>query len=185
MPLTQIARSVGAATLLTCSVLLSNGATAQQLGQLTDARHLQLAQLEGRWDVTQSEWKSPEAPPSVDRGRATLSVVLGRHLQQRLRIDADKPFEGLGYIGYDDASGKYFSTWMDINFSGIIFTSGDWSSTDQSYTFRGDVPDGKGGLSHLRAVMHVLDRDHFSYEYYEARGGREALVIRLDYVRAN
>jgi len=31
--------------------------------------------------------------------------------------------------------------------------------------------------------MRITDSDHFVHEYYETRGGKEALVIRLQYTR--
>ena len=35
----------------------------------------------------------------------------------------------------------------------------------------------------LREVMHLIDADHFTYDYYEARDGKEALAVRLEYSR--
>lgn len=144
--------------------------------------------LAGQWTVRQSMWTDPAKPPAVDNGSAAFTAVLGgRHLRQDLRVDsAGKPFEGLGYIGYDNATGKYDSLWMDVNFTGMIMAHGDYDAVKRTYTFTGAVPDPAlgGAMSPLREVMQVRDADHFVYEYYERHGGREALVIRLEYTRA-
>jgi hypothetical protein len=146
-----------------------------------------LAALAGRWSVRQSMWTEPSAPPVVDRGRATFTAVLGgRHLRQELQIDAAaKPFQGLGYLGYDDAASRYDSLWMDVNFNGTIMAHGSYDAGSRTYTFRGDVPDPAhaGSTLPLREVLRVTDADHFTFEYYERHAGAERLAVRLEYAR--
>ena len=68
-------------------------------------------------------------------------VLGGRHLRQDLWIDsADKPFEALGYIGYDNLAGRYYSSWRDINFTGVIMAQGDYDAASRTYTFLGTLP---------------------------------------------
>lgn len=152
-----------------------------------DAEHAALAKLAGHWSVKQSYWTSPEKPPAVDQGEADLAMVLdGRHLRQTLHIAAkDKPFEGLGYIGYDTAAKTFFSTWMDVNFTGFIVAKGGYDEAAGRYTFVGATPDfdHPGATIPLREVMTVVDGDHFTYDYYETREGREARAVRLEYTR--
>ena len=151
-----------------------------------DAQHAQLARLAGHWAVRQSMWTDPKAPPVVDHGTAAYAMVLGgRHLRQQLRIASSKPFEGLGYIGYDDAAGKYYSSWMDTNFSGIILARGAYDAASRSYSFAGEMASKDGTPVPVREVMRIADNDHFVYEYYETRSGTEALAIRLEYARVD
>ncbi|QNN46552.1 DUF1579 family protein [Thermomonas brevis] len=145
-----------------------------------------LDMLIGHWEVKQTLWTAPGQPPAVDAGRATFAPVLGgRHLRQELHIDAATPFDGLGYLGYDGASGRYESLWMDVNFDGAIVARGGFDAETSSYTFLGRVPDPAhpGGTSPLREVVRLVDTDHFSHEYYERRDGRETLAVRLEYTR--
>jgi hypothetical protein len=149
-------------------------------------QHRQLAQLAGAWNVTQSLWMGDDPQPTIDTGIATYTAVLGgRHLRQDLHIDsADKTFDALGYIGYDNASGKYFSTWMDVNFTGLILAYGDYDAARRAYSFTGTLParPGDAGVP-MRAELRVEDADHFTYDFYERRGDVEALAVRLQYVR--
>ncbi|KRE96791.1 hypothetical protein ASG87_15835 [Frateuria sp. Soil773] len=151
-------------------------------------QHRQLGRLAGHWNVRQSLWTDPARPPAVDQGHAVFAMVLGgRHLRQELRIDsAGKPFEGLGYIGYDNASGKYDVLWMDVNFTGLVQAQGGYDAATQTYTFLGAVPDPakSGATTPLRQVVHIQDADHFTSEYYERHGGREMLAVKLEYTRA-
>jgi hypothetical protein len=152
-----------------------------------DAEHAMLARLSGHWSVKQSLWATPGAPPAVDPGDADFSMVLdGSRLRQTLRIAAkDKPFEGFGYIGYDTVDKTFFSAWMDVGFTGLIVAKGDYDAAAKRYTFKGQVPDSTrpGTTFPLREVMSIRDDDHFTYDYYETHGGKEALVVALEYTR--
>jgi len=162
------------------------GAGASAAAPPIDARHAQLATLSGHWTVRQSMWIDPNAPPVIDHGTAVYAMVLGgRHLRQDLRVASSKPFEGLGFIGYDDATGKYYSSWMDTNFSGMILARGDYDAAKRTYTFTGEMPSKGGAPVPVREVMRIGDSDHFVYEYYESRAGKEALAVRLQYTRVD
>ncbi|WP_163228744.1 DUF1579 family protein [Caulobacter rhizosphaerae] len=164
------------------------GATSGVRAETLDAEHAALARFAGHWTVKQSYWTSPDKPPVVDQGEADLAMVLdGRHLRQDLRIAGkDKPFHGLGYIGYDTAAKTFFSTWMDVNFTGLIVARGAYNAAAGRYTFVGETPDfdHPGQSIPLREVLTRQDDDHFTYAYYETRGGRESQAVRLEYTRA-
>jgi hypothetical protein len=148
-------------------------------------QHARLAAIAGQWRVKQSFWIAGNATPQVDTGHATYVMLLGgRHLRQDLHIDsAGKAFDALGYLGYDNTTGKYFSTWMDINFTGVIVAHGDYDDATHSYGFNGAIPEAGGATIPMRAVLQVKDADHFAYDFYETRNGKEALAVRLDYTR--
>lgn len=152
------------------------------------AQQQQLAAMAGHWSVRQSFWKDPDAAPVVDHGTATQTLVLGgRRLYQRLEIPSATPFEGLGYSGYDNATGRYYRVWMDINFTGVLVTYGRYDIARKTYTFTGELPSaGRDGvvMVPVREVVHVVDRDHFTFEAYETHDGKEALIVRLEYTRA-
>jgi hypothetical protein len=152
-----------------------------------DAEHAALARLAGRWSVKQTVWATAGGAPAIDQGEAEFSMVLdGRHLRQDLRIAAkDKPFQGLGYIGYDTAAKRFFSTWMDVNFTGLIVAEGQYDAAAQRYDFKARIPDPArpGTTMALREVMSIQDDDHFSYDYYETHDGKEAPAVHLEYTR--
>ena len=158
--------------------------------QSTDAagtigdEHRRLNELAGLWSVKQSLWLVPGQPPQVDTGTALFTPVLGsRHLQQDLRVNSVTPFQGLGYIGYDNTTGAYYTSWMDINFTGVLLLYGEYDASTSVYRFRGEMPD-KGGKSvPTREELNVSDRNHLVARYYETRRGQERLVVELEYSR--
>lgn len=168
------------ALILACPLV----AHAQQTAT-PDAEHQNLAELAGAWNVQQSLWLDGTTSPTVDSGHADFKVVLHRQLQQSLHIDDGTDFEGLGYIGYDNASGQVFSTWMDVNFPGMVVAYGDFDAATGTYSLRGSMSSSTPGATvPVREVMTIQDPNHFRYEYYETHDGKEALTVRLDYARA-
>ncbi|WP_243042435.1 DUF1579 family protein [Dyella sedimenti] len=150
-------------------------------------QHRQLARLAGEWKVEQSLWLKPTEPPQVDAGTATFTMVLdGRHLQQDLHVHSKTPFHGIGYTGFDNVTGQYYTSWMDINFTGLLVLHGTYDPGSATYTFNGTMMESgaTGAGTPVRQVMRVLGADHFVVDYFETRHGKEAQVIRLDYTRA-
>lgn len=163
-------------------------AAAFEKAGVVGLQHQRLAELVGTWKVTQSFWTSGNLTPKIDTGSATYAMVLGgRHLRQDLQINsADKAFEALGYIGFDNMTGRYYSSWMDINFTGMIIAYGDYDATAHTYTFMGTLPGPAAGEAvPLRAELKVVDANHFIYDFYERHAGIEALAVRLEYTRQN
>ncbi|WP_116091670.1 DUF1579 family protein [Sphingomonas crusticola] len=149
-----------------------------------DSQHLLLTGLSGPWSVRQSFWAAPGAAPKVDQGKAEFAMVLRQqHLRQKLHIADGTDFEGLGYIGYDTASARFFTIWMDVNFPGMVVAHGGYDAAAKAYIFRGTMAAAGGGAIPVREVMRLTDRDHFTYEYFETHDGREALTVRLEYTR--
>jgi len=149
-------------------------------------QHQRLARLAGQWNVEQSLWLKPAEPPQVDAGIATFTMVLGgRHLQQDLQVHSKTPFHGIGYTGFDNATGQYYTSWMDINFTGLLVLHGDYDQGSDTYTFSGTMmePGATGAGTPVRQVMHVLGDDHFVVDYFETHHGKEARVVRIDYTR--
>ena len=161
--------------------LLATPAAAQTT---PDAQHAMLAGLAGHWSVKQSLWLGDAKTPKIDTGTADFAMVLnGRHLRQDLRINDGTAFEGLGYIGYDSGDGRFFTTWMDVNFPGLIVAHGGYDQAAKTYVFTGSMAGPGGKATPVREVMTIADDDHMRYDYYETHDGHEALTVRLDYSR--
>jgi hypothetical protein len=172
-----------AIALVATLVAVTAPAAAQQR-ETPDAEHQLLASLAGKWTVTQSYWAVPGKPPKIDHGSAELAMILaGRHLRQTVRIDDGTSFEGLGYFGYDGATKRFFSTWMDVNFPGIVIARGALDTGARSITLTGTMDQADKSVP-VREVLLLLDGDHFRYEFYETHDGHEALAVRLDYARS-
>lgn len=180
-------RTLRSSLLLPLAIAMGLCASGARTAEPAASPELQrLNALAGQWNVRQSFWSAPDKPPAIDTGTATFTPVLGgRHLRQELHIASGTPFDGLGYLGYDDAGKRYDSLWMDVNFTGIIVAHGGFDAATSTYTFDGQVPDPAhpGQTSPLREVMRVQDADHVVFDYYERHAGQEMLMVRLEYAR--
>jgi hypothetical protein len=149
--------------------------------------HQQLATMAGQWNVKQTMWMDPKTPPMVQTGSATNTLALGgRHLRQDYRGQwMNQPFEGVGYTGYDNVTGKYYSSWVDSGSTGLFVAYGDYDAGTRTYTFRGEMADAAAGGAKvpIRDVLRIVDNDHHVFEMYETRDGKEARVMELDYTR--
>ncbi|WP_457096279.1 DUF1579 domain-containing protein [Lysobacter sp. P5_B9] len=152
-------------------------------------RHKQLiSEFEGTWNTKMSSWMDPSAPPSMETGKSVNTAVLGG---RQLRMDYSgqymgQPFQGLGYLGFDNVTGKYFSTWSDNMSTGLFVSEGDYDPASKSYSYRAQMPDPMkpGTIVPVRQTMRIVDKDHAVFEMYETRDGKENKSMQIEYTRA-
>ncbi|GAA5068489.1 DUF1579 domain-containing protein [Lysobacter panacisoli] len=151
-------------------------------------QHKQLAAMVGNWTTKQTMWMDPKTPPMVQSGSATNTLVLGgRHVRMDYHGQwMGQPFDGLGYTGYDNVTGKYYSSWMDSGSTGLFVSHGDYNPATHSYTFTGEMADPASGGAKIpvRQVVRIVDNDHHVFDMYETRGGKEAQTMKIEYTRA-
>ena len=69
---------------------------------------------------------APGAPPTSDSGTAKRSMILGgRVMVEDLEATMQgQPFTGHGMTGYDNVTGKYWSSWNDSMSTGMMVSEG-------------------------------------------------------------
>jgi hypothetical protein len=152
-------------------------------------RHKQLiSEFEGTWNTKMSTWMDPSAPPSMETGKSVNTAVLGG---RQLRMDYSgqymgQPFQGVGYTGFNNVTGKYFSTWSDNMSTGLFVSEGDYDPASKSYSYRAQMPDPMkpGTMVPVRQTMRIVDKDHAVFEMYETRDGKELKTMQIEYARA-
>ncbi|HXH00596.1 MAG TPA: DUF1579 family protein [Xanthomonadaceae bacterium] len=132
-------------------------------------------------------WMDPSKPPMKETGKDTTTAILGgRQLRTDFRSRfMGKPFQGLGYTGFDNVRGKYFSSWTDDMSTSTFMSWGDYDPATRTYTFKGEMADPMqaGKLMPVRETMRIVDKDHHVMEWFEQRAGKEALSMRIEYAR--
>ena len=90
------------------------------------AQHAILASAVGDYDIAIRSWDAPGAPPSQETGTATRSMILdGRVMVEQVQAKMHgQPFTGHGMTGYDNVSGKWWSTWNDSMSTGVMLSEG-------------------------------------------------------------
>ena len=101
--------------------------------------HQLLAQLVGSWDSKVTFWMAPGAPPVVSAGTAVRKPVMdGRYFIMDTNAKMQMPgpdgkmtsmdYQGTEIDGYDNAKGKFFSTWIDSMGTGLLISEGSYDS---------------------------------------------------------
>ena len=90
------------------------------------APHAGLASQVGTYDVKMKNWHEAGAPAMEESGTATRKMALdGRVLIEDFKATMmGQPFVGQAMTGYDNVSGKYWSTWNDSMSTGLMTSEG-------------------------------------------------------------
>lgn len=150
--------------------------------------HKVLEPLAGKWTYTLKFWMSPDAPAEESTGTSQDDLIYGgRFLMQVVKgTMMGKPFEGLGFTGYDNIKKEYVSIWLDGMATGIMTSSGQYDAATKTLTETGanscpltGEKDRKG-----RNVSTLVDNDHKTYTAY-AMGpdGKENMMLEIFYTR--
>lgn len=149
--------------------------------------HKQLDYFVGDWAVTTSMFGDPKSPPQKSEGKAHDEMLFGgRFLSMKFEgAFQGQTFNGEGMMGFDNVKGKFFNTWIDSMSTGFWLAYGSYDAATKSYTFRGDMPDyGKPDTKMtVRQVVHIVDATHYTFEWYETPGGKEAKTLQIDYTK--
>ena len=152
--------------------------------------HQALEPLVGSWTYTAQWWMAPDAPPQVMTGTATNSLIFGgRFLKQEIlgQAEGQPPFEGVGFVGYDNLRKEYQSVWFDNVATGMMVGTGQFDVATKALINQGDFSCPLTMEAHrlFRSVWTVLDPHHNTYEnYMRAPDGREFKAMEIRYSRA-
>jgi hypothetical protein len=90
------------------------------------APHSTLASMAGQYDVKVKSWHDPKSPAMEETGTATRTMTLGGRVmvEDFTASMMGQPFTGHGMMGYDNVTGKYWSTWNDTMSTGLMVSEG-------------------------------------------------------------
>ena len=106
-------------------------------------QHQQMAASAGSYDLKVKSWHEAGQPPMEDMGTATRTMALdGRVVVEELNSTMmGSPFTGHGMMGFDNVTGKYWSTWNDSMSTGLMVSHGTCDAQGKSCTFTGSWND--------------------------------------------
>lgn len=148
------------------------------------AEHRKLASLAGTYDLTVKSWHAPGTPPTTDTGTATRRMILGdRVLVEEVSSQMmGQPFTGQGLHGYDNVTGKHWSTWNDSMSTGLMVSEGTCDAS-MACTFTGTYHDpvSKKPMT-SRMTTRWSDKNTEVFEMYApGPDGKEAKMMEITY----
>lgn len=155
------------------------------------AAHKKLKDMSGNWKFTSKMWESKDAKPEESKGTAKMKMIMGgRYLQQEFKGKAmGMPFEGLGFIGFNNATQKYETSWLDN------FGTGMMHNNEAAFDESGNVLKEEGEHTcplssdkkrDYRSEWKLVDKNNMVYTMYGEgpTGGPEFKQMEITYVRA-
>jgi hypothetical protein len=147
-------------------------------------QHAELAAMAGTWTFTGSSRMSPDAPPDTFSGTEVRTMALGGRVLVS-KVDSafqGQPFEGHGMLGYDNVSGKWWSTWNDNMSTGVMVATGSCANgtCEFSGTFN-DPMTGQLKTSRMTSTHQADREEHVMYD--RTPDGKEYKSMEFLYTR--
>ena len=150
-------------------------------------QHKKLDVFAGSFDTTLKMWMDPAKPPAETPGKTETKWVLGnRYLEQHYEGSfMGQPFSGIGFIGYDNVTKKYWMNWMDTAATGAMSMTGKWDPTGKVMTWTGTMVDPMTNKPQkFMQKVTVTDKDHHNWEMWGPdMTGKQYKMMEANYTR--
>lgn len=149
--------------------------------------HKMLAMDKGEWNAEITHWADPSAPPQKAKGTESCKMVMdGRYLKISFQGEfMGEPFNGLGFMGYDNAKKEFFSTWIDDMGTGVMIVRGTAPGEDNNtLEMKGTMVDPMTGNDlNIREVISRVDENTRTMEMFMEHNGMEMKTMEIKYSR--
>lgn len=136
----------------------------------------------GDWKATTQMWMDPSQPAITMDAKVHSEMILGdRYIVAHYYGEMmGMPFEGISTMGFDNATKKYASTWVDNMSTGIMYMDGKWRDDINGIEFKGNGIDPASGKSiPMRQVFIFKDENTQVMQMYEERKGKEVKTMEM------
>jgi len=159
---------------------------AYQKAGTPGAQHAAMAKMEGTYDLKIRSWNKPDAPPMEETGTATRKLMLeGRVMAEDMQSKMmGQPFTGHGMQGYDNVSGKWWSTWNDSMSTGLMVSEGSCDDAG-ACTFTGswNDPVTKGKVNARMTTKWTSPNVEVFEMYTPGPDGKEMKMMEITYTK--
>ena len=150
------------------------------------APHQALAATTGNYDLKVRSWMEPDGPPMEETGTATRAMALDGRVRVEMLSSAvmGAPFNGHGMLGYDNVTGKYWSTWNDSMSTGLMVSEGTCNA-DKSCSFTGswNDPIKKAPVTARMTTRWTSPTTEVFEMYGPGRDGKEMKMMEITYTK--
>ena len=162
-------------------------AKALQNAMTPGEAHKKLGFMVGTFSVKMKIWVTPAAAPEETTAASVCAWVLGeRYVQCMLSENTpNAPFNGTGYIAYDNASKNYQAAWMDTGSTGITFYTGKIDATGKTALLKGSVTNpltGKPSPVQLRMNLEP-DGSRMTQVWGQGKDAKMVKLMELEYTK--
>lgn len=144
-------------------------------------KHTEMAETAGVWTAEVKSWMG-EGEPIITKGFADRSMILdGRVMQENFYGEfMGKPFAGVGLTGYDNVTGKYWSTWTDSMSTSMMVMQGEWNDEKGAIVWKGEMTNPMtGGKTPVKSMSRRGEGTE-TFEMWEPRGPEGEMVKSME-----
>ena len=147
--------------------------------------HALLNKFVGNWKAETKVWMDPAKSPEVSKGHATANLIYGgRFLQYSYKGKfMNQPFNGQGTMGYDNVSGKYFSTWIDSMSTMMMRSEGAAASNNSLVLSSAMVCPMTREHLDSEEVYTFMDKNNYKFEVFQNQNGQKFKAMEINYKR--
>jgi hypothetical protein len=142
--------------------------------------HKVLDQLVGSYNAKVKTWMAPDQSPEQSTGTLVRKAILGgRFIQEDFDGKMmDKPFQGIGTVGYDRAKKTYVSTWIDSASTALRMAEGTYDEANKTLILKheGECPI-TGKHLKTRDVLHIVSADEQQMEMFRQLGDEKEMKV--------
>jgi hypothetical protein len=148
-----------------------------------------LAPMVGIFETKVRTWMDPDPtkPPEDTAGASVNTWALGdRYVQMKYEgIMMGETLNGVGYVGFDNVSKKYVSTWMDTAGTGMMWSTGTMDASGKVLSMKAMVNEpATGKPSPADTKITITDNDHHKLEMWGKNpAGKMGKIMEIEYTR--
>jgi len=151
------------------------------------APHQALASSAGSYDVKTRSWHEPGGPAMEETGTAVRTMALGGRVlvEEFTSAMMGMPFTGHGMTGYDNVTGKYWSTWNDSMSTGLMTSEGTCDAQGKTCTFTGtwNDPVKKTPMTSRMTTRWPSPTTEIFEMYAPGKDGKETKMMEITYTK--
>ena len=148
--------------------------------------HAALARMAGSYDLAIKSWNTPDGGPSLESGTATRRLILGGRVmvEEMEATMMGQPFTGIGMHGFDNVSGKHWSTWADNLSTGLMVSEGSCDDAGAcAFTGSWNDPVSKQPVSARMTSRPVSDTVEVFEMFGPGPDGKEIRMMEITYTK--
>ncbi len=148
-----------------------------------------LSPMVGTFETKVRTWMDPDPnkAPEDTAGSSVNTWALGdRYVQMKYEgIMMGETLNGVGFVGFDNVSKKYVSTWMDTAGTGMMWSTGTMDASGKVLSMKATVNDpSTGKASPVDTKITIADNDHHKLEMWGKNpAGKMAKIMEIEYTR--
>jgi hypothetical protein len=146
--------------------------------------HKALAHLAGKWKMSGKMWMDPAADPMPFAGTSERKLIMdGRFLADQVSGDESFPFEGKGWVGYDNHTKKLTWAWIDSSTTSIGTGEGTFDPATKTFTMTGESYDPTMGKVVKGKEVTQVKGDTIVSTFYKNLDGKDVKGMEITYTK--